>query len=74
MRLGELIAKLERLRDGGSAGAEGYDDDGELIQRFVETVETEARCEEDDELRAVYLTLADEAFEEAPPLRCKNNP
>lgn len=67
MNLRQLIEKLERLRTGGSAGnespviIEGYDDDGGLIQRSVESVTTEARCEGDDEIQAVYINLADES-------------
>lgn len=70
MNLQALIDQLIAIRDSGpDVGpaslviVEGWNDPDEaddLFQRDIESVMTEGRCEDEDELHAVYLRVSDE--------------
>lgn len=67
MTLQELIDELTKIRDrdpcvGRSSPVivEGWNEDGDLVQGSIESVSTEARCEDDDEFQAVYINLSDD--------------
>ncbi len=68
MTLGQLIEALVRLRDrdpcvGESSPVlvEGYNEDDEHLQGSIESVTTEARCEDDDEFQAIYINIGTES-------------
>ncbi len=65
MTLKELVDILQStLANGASADSpviiEGVDEEGDLIQRDVDFMTTERRCEDDDEPQGVYLNMAEE--------------
>lgn len=66
MTIDELITRLVKLRNHNSVSGnsiviiEGFDDTGEFIQRFIKTVDTETRCEDEDEPQGIYINLLEE--------------
>lgn len=66
MTLDALIRRLIELRNkpGVSSASpvfvEGHTEDGDFLQRDINSVITEARCEDDDEPQGVYINLEEE--------------